>query len=172
MSDANFIILSAKGPSFNKLGKEVIALRRYALLSNFVHACVEAGELLDEEDFVIEEISVPMRSRRKLSPSKAKASSPQKVLPATVLHPREGSRIPVPVPPSKTTVQRNGSTRYTPEEKEYMLQVVRWAYHQDINLPQVAIARHLHANVSVKVFFYISINVHRYDFGLSMRIGT
>ena len=161
MSDADFIILSSKGPSFNKLAKEVLALRRYALLASFVQACVDAGEIVNEGEYLVEEIKLPASTRRKPAFLKPKRASPEKILPATTLLPREGSRIPVPTPPPPGKMSKSGFVRYTPEEKEYMMQVVRWAYHQDINLPQVAIARHL--NATVRALFWGDVRFRAVD---------
>ena len=146
MSDAKFIILSPKGASFNKLAKEVIALERHAILPSFVQACVDEGRLVSEDDHLVEEIRSPFSSRREPAFLKMKGDSQEKVLPSTILLPKEGSRIPVPTPPASINVSK-AKGRFKSEERDYMLQVVRWAYHQDISLPQIAIARHLHAMV-------------------------
>jgi hypothetical protein len=160
MSDAKFIILSAKGASFNKLAKEVVALRRHALLPSFVQACVDAGRIANEGEYLVEEIRSPASTRRKPVFLKPKSGSPEKILPANTLLPRPGSRIPVPTPPP---LQNLGKGRYTQEERDFMLQVVKWAYHQDITLPQAAIARHLHANVRALLLCLRSNGVWRSD---------
>lgn len=158
MDEATFIILTSQGEkATKKLYKDVKDLKRHALSSGFIDACLREGRIVDEMDYIYEpegtttskrksDVSKPLSTQRSSFSATQKPDSTKNGSDSAALSTQQRGRSRSPSPPTRIELMRDGKRHaYTDEDREYVRRYAahHFRYHPDATIfsLQGAIAR-------------------------------